>query len=201
MVHTYIYLPIKLTNAHRLFEPMGICVSYGFVYNSVSISISPSVDLCINRASAKRRGRNHAVVTALPRNGSVRVLFDELELDFRSCRNTHWEEPFGIIGIQQRFCAFIRIPTTQLRYIAYDVNIFTVAGFSFYMENDLVLVTRQDIIGKRIADSISLRNRNIIVSCNCIIGDIRHDFICGVAFNRCLGQFTRNYTQTTERGC
>ena len=58
------------------------------------------------------------------------------------------------------------------------------------MENDLVLVTRQDIIGKRIADSISLRNRNIIVSCNCIIGDIRHDFICGVAFNRCFG-FTK----------
>ena len=72
MVHTYIYLSIKLTNAHRLFEPMGICVSYGFVYNSVSISISPSVDLCINRASAKRRGHNHTVVTALPRNGSVR---------------------------------------------------------------------------------------------------------------------------------
>ena len=85
MVHTYIYLSIKLTNAHRLFEPMGICVSYGFVYNSVSISISPSVDLCINRASAKRRGHNHAVVTALPRNGSVRVLFDELELDFLMC--------------------------------------------------------------------------------------------------------------------
>lgn len=55
---------------------MGICVSYGFVYNSVSISISPSVDLCINRAGAKRRGSNHAVVTALPRNVSVCVLFD-----------------------------------------------------------------------------------------------------------------------------
>lgn len=133
---------------------MGICVSYGFVYNSVSISISPSVDLCINRASAKRRGGNHAIVTALPRNVSVRVLFDELELDFRSCRNTHREEPFRIIGIQQRFCAFIRVPTTQLRHITYNVNVFTVVGFSFHMENDLVLVTRQDIIGKRIADSI-----------------------------------------------
>ena len=85
---------------------MGICVSYGFVDDSVNTSISPSVDLCINRAGAKRRGGNHAIVTALPRNVSVRVLFDELELDFRSCWDTDREEPFGIIGIQQRFCAF-----------------------------------------------------------------------------------------------
>lgn len=154
------------TNTHKCpsaYEPMGICVYYGFVDNSISTSISPCINFCINRASAKRRGSNHAVVTALPRNVSVRVLFDELELDFRSCRNTHREEPFRIIGIQQRFCAFIRVPTTQLRHITYNVNVFTVVGFSFHMENDLVLVTRQDIIGKRIADSISLRNRNVIV--------------------------------------
>lgn len=165
-IHLSLYKTHKCPSA---FEPMGICVSYDFVDNSVSISISPSVDLCINRAGAKRRGSNHAIVTALPRNISVRVLFDELELDFRSCRNTDREEPFGIIGIQQRFCAFILVPTTQLRHITYNVNVFTVAGFSFYMENDLVLVTRQDIIGKRIADSIPFRNRNVIVPCNCIV--------------------------------
>ena len=123
------------------------------------------------------------VRTTLPYHIALCILFYEFELNRRIRRYADRQKPLRIVRIQQSLCAMVWIPVSQLRNISDDIDIFTEVGLGRNMEDNLILVARENVVFKPITHGIAPLYGNLLYSRHSANGDRRYNLRCSLFFN------------------
>ena len=123
------------------------------------------------------------VRTTLPYHIALCILFYEFELNCRIRRYADRQKPLRIVRIQQSLCAMVWIPVSQLRNISDDIDIFTEVGLGRNMEDNLILVARENVVIKPITHGIAPLYGNLLYSRHSANGDRRYNLRCSLFFN------------------
>ena len=123
------------------------------------------------------------VRTTLPYHIALCILFYEFELNRRIRRYADRQKPLRIVRIQQSLCAMVWIPVSQLRNISDDIDIFTEVGLGRNMEDNLILVARENVVFKPITHGITLLHSDFLYPRHGASRDRRYDLCCSLFFN------------------